>query len=159
MSTETVSIRGARTKGTGHYRRPGTRTTYCNRPAGAPNGMFAVLASWRLCTLCVKAEARDLAEATAVAADHTAPAPVVEQAPTTYRTRSTPLDRIRAGLAEAFADVDAALADREAMLAVQMVTEAEADAGTWRGEWIGERPTDGALFDLGPDVEQGALFA
>ncbi|PJN40496.1 hypothetical protein CG747_12555 [Streptomyces sp. CB02959] len=32
--------------------------------------------------------------------------------------------------------------------------------GTWRGGWIANTPpADTVLFDLGPDVEQGALFA
>lgn len=49
------------------------------------------------------------------------------------------------------------LEDAEALFAAQLVTEAEADAGTWRGEWIGEQVDDG-LFALEPAVEQGALF-
>ncbi|MGW0134845.1 hypothetical protein [Streptomyces sp. NPDC003299] len=49
--------------------------------------------------------------------------------------------------------------DVEAQQAAALVTEAEATAGTWRGEWIGEQTTDTApgLFPL--DREQGALFA
>jgi hypothetical protein len=50
--------------------------------------------------------------------------------------------------------------DVEALLAVRMVTEAEATAGTWRGAWIGDRPTGDTLFDLDTAAaEQGALFA
>ncbi|WP_258563734.1 beta-lactamase family protein [Streptomyces himalayensis] len=49
-------------------------------------------------------------------------------------------------------------ADREARLAAQLATEAEATDGTWRGEWIGEQ-ADGALFAIERDAEQGALFA
>lgn len=47
----------------------------------------------------------------------------------------------------------------EARYAAQLVTEADATDGTWRGEWIGERTTTTApaLFDL--DAEQGSLFA
>jgi hypothetical protein len=58
---------------------------------------------------------------------------------------------------QAEADV-AAVEDAEALYAAQLVTEADASDGTWRGEWIGERTTTTAptLFDL--DTEQGALF-
>lgn len=49
------------------------------------------------------------------------------------------------------------LEDAEALFAAQLVTEAEADAGTWRGEWIGQQADD-ALFALEPATEQGALF-
>ncbi|MFH9430252.1 hypothetical protein ACH4JZ_18415 [Streptomyces sp. NPDC017615] len=34
------------------------------------------------------------------------------------------------------------LAEAEALYAAQMVTEAEADDGTWRGAWIGNEPAD-----------------
>ncbi|MFB7029655.1 MULTISPECIES: hypothetical protein [unclassified Streptomyces] len=33
------------------------------------------------------------------------------------------------------------LTDAELLYAAQLVTEAEATDGTWRGEWIGDRPT------------------
>ncbi|MBK6018525.1 hypothetical protein [Streptomyces sp. MBT53] len=49
-------------------------------------------------------------------------------------------------------------ADAEAQLAAEVVTEAEAVAGTWRGEWIGEQPAADALFVVEQPVEQGALF-
>ncbi|MFE7316425.1 hypothetical protein ACFU7T_25535 [Streptomyces sp. NPDC057555] len=39
------------------------------------------------------------------------------------------------------------------------VEEAERADGTWRGGWIASAPADEALFDLGENVEQGALFA
>jgi hypothetical protein len=42
--------------------------------------------------------------------------------------------------------------------AAQLVTEAEATEGTWRGEWIGEQSAGDALFALEPATEQGALF-
>ncbi|MBP0456237.1 hypothetical protein [Streptomyces montanisoli] len=45
----------------------------------------------------------------------------------------------------------------ELRTAAQLVTEAEATEGTWRGEWIGEQPTDG-LFAVDLDADQGALF-
>lgn len=53
----------------------------------------------------------------------------------------------------------ATVEDAEALYAAALVTEAEATAGTWRGEWIGETDTAGALFSLTPNREQGALFA
>ena len=37
--------------------------------------------------------------------------------------------------------------DAEALYALQLVTEADATDGTWRGEWIGELPTDNTPFD------------
>ncbi|MFE5673856.1 hypothetical protein ACFQ7B_00300 [Streptomyces erythrochromogenes] len=48
--------------------------------------------------------------------------------------------------------------EAETLYAAALVTEAEADDGTWRGEWIGDQPTD-TLFAIERDVEQGALFA
>ncbi|MGI5041629.1 hypothetical protein ACM9HB_34935, partial [Streptomyces sp. JAC128] len=51
----------------------------------------------------------------------------------------------------------ATVADAEALFAAQLVTETDADAGTWRGEWIGEQVDDG-LFALESGAEQGALF-
>jgi hypothetical protein len=63
---ETYAVRGAALKTTGHYRRPGTRELFCGRPAGGRNGIFAVVRGWRLCKRCVRAEARDRAEAEAV---------------------------------------------------------------------------------------------
>ncbi|WP_416963110.1 hypothetical protein [Streptomyces sp. Agncl-13] len=68
MRPETHAVRGAALKITGHYRRPGTQDLYCGRPAGGRNGIFAAVHGWRLCTGCVRAEARDHAEAEAVAA-------------------------------------------------------------------------------------------
>ncbi|MFE7782053.1 hypothetical protein [Streptomyces nigrescens] len=47
--------------------------------------------------------------------------------------------------------------DAEALYAAQLVTDADATDGTWRGEWIGQQADDG-LFALSPEVEQGALF-
>ncbi|MFF3353367.1 DUF6884 domain-containing protein [Streptomyces sp. NPDC002917] len=60
---------------------------------------------------------------------------------------------------EPMAPADREAAEVEAMFAAQLVTEAEATVGTWRGEWIGQAAADGALFTLTPDREQGALFA
>ncbi|MFJ2196939.1 hypothetical protein [Streptomyces violaceusniger] len=45
--------------------------------------------------------------------------------------------------------------EAEALYAAQLVTEADANDGTWRGEWIG-KDTDATLFAL--PAEQGALF-
>ncbi|MFJ5999644.1 hypothetical protein [Streptomyces sp. NPDC092370] len=69
------------------------------------------------------------------------------------RAARTWLDR--AGRATTTLAADLAAAEDAASL----VTEAEATAGTWRGEWIGEHATAAApaLFPL--DREQGALFA
>ncbi|MEU9141695.1 DUF6884 domain-containing protein [Streptomyces sp. NPDC048404] len=54
---------------------------------------------------------------------------------------------------------NAQAADVEARLAAEMVTEADATDGTWRGEWIGPRADD-ALFTMDTShAEQGALFA
>ncbi|WP_371795996.1 hypothetical protein [Streptomyces sp. NBC_01718] len=57
------------------------------------------------------------------------------------------------------ATAEQAAAAVEARYGAELVTEAEATAGTWRGEWIGQAAADGALFTLAPDREQGALFA
>ncbi|MEV6074366.1 hypothetical protein AB0L80_04505 [Streptomyces sp. NPDC052069] len=51
------------------------------------------------------------------------------------------------------------IADAEALYAAALVTEAEANDGTWRGAWIGEQPADDVLFAVEGTVEQGALFA
>ncbi|MGW2063477.1 hypothetical protein ACWCO9_23045 [Streptomyces sp. NPDC001937] len=126
----TYAIRNARTKMTGHYRQDGTRTTYCNKPVGATNGEFATLTGWKLCTRCVKAEQRDRAHAAEVAAQFT--------------ERIAPADR------------EAAV---EARYAAELTTEAEATAGTWRGEWIGTHTTSTAPALFALPAEQGALFA
>ncbi|HEY1179072.1 MAG TPA: hypothetical protein VGF17_23205 [Phytomonospora sp.] len=135
---ETYAVKGAARKMTGHYRRPGTRDLYCNRPAGARNGHGATLAGWKMCTRCVKAEAADRAAATATAEAW------LDQPPT------SPL-------------MAAALlfgAQVEAVDNRRAAEQAEA-AGTWRAEWISARaasPTP-TLFDMDPEAEQGALFA
>ncbi|MGC9536588.1 hypothetical protein [Streptomyces sp. UG1] len=46
----------------------------------------------------------------------------------------------------------------EALYGAQMVTEAEATEGTWRGAWIGEHQAADALFVVDAPAEQGALF-
>lgn len=211
----TYSIRAAATKTTGHYRRPGTMTTYCT---GAPTDLHANTAqARRVCARCVKAEARDRAEATVTAtaalAPETAgtlpamvciqhgadcigdpkrrhnfhPAPTAAPHPIeTYYTLDcnnhgatcdgNPLQRhdyrhsvlstqdramIAAGTVPAWcrstADdhTDAATESRQA---AELITEAEATDGTWRGQWIGARDTGPTLFDVPAGREQGALF-
>jgi hypothetical protein len=134
---KTYAVRAARSKTTGHYRRPGTRDLYCGRPMGAPNGEFATLRGWKLCARCVKAEATDRATATATAEAW------LDAPPT------SPL----AAAALLFGAQVEAVDNRRAH-------EAET-AGTWRAEWIGARTraTAPTLFDVDPDTEQGALFA
>lgn len=249
-TTDTYAVRGARTKTTGHYRRPGTRTLFCNRPAGAPNGQFATLHGWKMCTPCIKAHAAEQTEAATVAETHTTlavatnafeqgaagllaaepiagrytlrvcedsavkcnrgqcrttstraagtldevraaaagfrhawpadengnPVEDAEQASAPHCTLhgqrcdhdprqrhtydATPAEQAAARAAYLLAEARAA-ADIEAQQAAALVTEAEATAGTWRGEWIGDRPTTApTLFDVEPAAaEQGALFA
>jgi hypothetical protein len=48
--------------------------------------------------------------------------------------------------------------DVEARQAAELITEAEATEGTWRGQWISQQANDAALFTLAADAEQGALF-
>ncbi|KAA6215132.1 hypothetical protein CP973_00235 [Streptomyces albofaciens JCM 4342] len=79
------------------------------------------------------------------------------------RTNPDPTDpEWRAALAELGTALDqwreADPIAREAIDAEQASDEDEA-AGTWREEWIGEQPTDDALFTIESPVEQGALFA
>ncbi|MGA5354031.1 hypothetical protein ACPCJU_16900 [Streptomyces thermodiastaticus] len=59
----TYAVRGATRKMTGHYRRPGTRTLYCGRPAGTPNDHARELTGFTLCAQCIKAEAAERAAA------------------------------------------------------------------------------------------------
>jgi len=248
----TYAVRGATRKMTGHYRRPGTRELFCGRPAGAPNDDARQLPGFRLCALCVKAEAADRATAEHTLAAHTLDGlaladragvtlamvgrgklphyaygdntlcgrPVdgarrTEQAAKLVRdgiavcarctsaadarayarrlATTAPLARAAVALAATVeqADTDRAtgrvrctvhgdqcdhnprrrhiyrpaadqdptpIEDAEAMLAVQLVTEAEATDGTWRGGWIGEQPDADTLFTIEPATEQGALF-
>ncbi|WP_162602856.1 hypothetical protein [Streptomyces sp. CS090A] len=48
--------------------------------------------------------------------------------------------------------------DAEALYAAQLITEADATDGTWRGAWIGEHQAADALFVVDQAEEQGALF-
>ncbi|WP_404959038.1 hypothetical protein [Streptomyces sp. 147326] len=53
----------------------------------------------------------------------------------------------------------ATVEEAEALYAAALVTEAEADEGTWRGAWIGEQQPADVLFAIeGGPIEQGALF-
>jgi hypothetical protein len=142
---KTYAVRAARSKMTGHYRRPGTRDLYCARPAGAPNGEFATLRGWKMCARCVKAEAADRAAATATAEAwlDTPPASTPTPAALALRAQVEYIDARRAEVVERRRVHD----EREAV-------------GTWRSEWIGARARSTAptLFDVDPDTEQGALF-
>lgn len=86
---ETHAVRGAAHQATGHYRRPGTLALYCGRAAGGRNAIFRTVRGWKLCRSCVKTEARDRSEATAVAAQHTTEQPAAVT-PAPARPRRTP---------------------------------------------------------------------
>ncbi|MFI8817473.1 MULTISPECIES: hypothetical protein [unclassified Streptomyces] len=86
---DTHAVRDAAHQATGHYRRPGTRTLYCGRPAGPRNGLFRTVRGWKVCRSCVNAEARDRAAAEAVAAEHTTEQPAAI-APAPACPRRTP---------------------------------------------------------------------
>ncbi|QLF83239.1 hypothetical protein QEN62_gp55 [Streptomyces phage AxeJC] len=80
----TYSIRAAVTKTTGHYRRPGTMTTYCT---GAPTDLHANTGkARRVCARCAKAEARDRSEAAAVAEEHREDLTATPEATQTWRS-------------------------------------------------------------------------
>lgn len=210
---KTYAIRNARTKLTGHLRRPGTRDAFggCG-PIGVPNGDFHGLKGWKMCTRCVKAEARDRAEALATATAVLDPATVgtlpamvcishgtectgnpkrrhiyraAQPATCSARrpgwttgpaigTNRLPCvldpdhtDDHRNAFGQTWPDYAAekaaalaVIAAEESRHAAELVTEAEATDGTWRGQWIGARDTTApTLFDVPADREQGALFA
>lgn len=83
---QTYAVRGAALKITGHYRRPGTAELYCGRPAGSRNGIFRDVNGWKLCTRCTTAEARDRAEAAAVADEHREDTTAAPAATSTWRS-------------------------------------------------------------------------
>lgn len=124
-------MRAARSKTTGHYRRPGTRDLYCARPAGAPNDEFATLRGWKMCARCVKAEAADRAAATATAEawlDTRAADKAARTSADTYFARNHPHVSALLGL-----DNDARLiALREAITAT---------GGTWNTDRVDETLT------------------
>lgn len=158
---KTYAIRDASRRAllTGHLRRPGTETTYCGRPIGTPNGDFHGLRGWTMHALCVQAEARDRAEATVTAtaaldpeSAGTLPAMVCIQ----HGDTCDGDPRRRHNFRPAPTDADRAAAELESRQMAELITEAEATDGTWRGEWIGARD-DATLFAL-PGAEQGSLF-
>ncbi|GAA5056369.1 hypothetical protein [Streptomyces similanensis] len=59
---------------TGHYKQPGSHLTYCGRHALARTSTHT-----KMCTRCVKAEARDRAEAEATANEHRQNAPTLAE--------------------------------------------------------------------------------
>lgn len=151
----TYSLNGAKRSMTGHYRVPGTRNTYCGKRVSGP--WPTKRAPWDICQTCAKAEARDRAEATATATAHLDPATAGTLPPMVCISHGTECDgnpRRRHIFRPAPTPADRAAAAHEARLAAELVTEAEANDGTWRGQWIGDTT---ALFDR--PVEQGALFA
>lgn len=74
-----------------------------------------------------------------------------EQAPA-FDTAARAVDAVDTGAAVATVE------EAEALYAAALVTEADADAGTWRGEWIGKQQAD-TLFAVEQTGEQGALFS
>ncbi|WP_406014340.1 hypothetical protein OG520_22215 [Streptomyces sp. NBC_00984] len=87
---DTHAVQGAAHQATGHYRRPGTRTLYCGRPAGGRNAIFAAVRGWKLCRSCAKAEQRDRTEAATVAEQHLADAPAAPTPAPARPRRTTP---------------------------------------------------------------------
>ncbi|MEV5131424.1 DUF6884 domain-containing protein [Streptomyces sp. NPDC053705] len=128
---------GLRNLTTGHVRDETTGRAYCGAQLAGPNGA-AVLT----CAAC--RQIRDTAVAVAVV-----------EADEQFAAVARAVDAVTYA-EETGAAVDT-VEDAEALYAAQLVTETDADAGTWRGEWIGQQVDDG-LFDLEPDAEQGALF-
>lgn len=74
-----------------------------------------------------------------------------------FRTTARATDAV--GYAEQVEAGVEAVVEAEALYAAQLVTEAEATAGTWRGEWIGQQDNADTLFAVERPVDQGALFA
>lgn len=132
--------RGLRNLTTGHLLDETTGRAYCGAELAGPNGA-AVLT----CAAC--RHVRDHQPADALEADLDAQ----------FARAARAVDAVTH--AEETGAPVTTLADADALYAAQLVTEADATAGTWRGEWIGERTTTTApaLFDLA--AEQGALFA
>ncbi|MEU8950913.1 DUF6884 domain-containing protein [Streptomyces sp. NPDC048489] len=130
---------GLRNLTTGHVLDEATGRAYCGAELAGPNGA-AVLT----CAAC--RHVRDTAAAVAVV-----------EADEQFATVARAVDAV--AYAEETGARVTALGDAEALYAAQLVTEAEATDGTWRGAWIGEQPTGDLLFTLDPGTEQGALFA
>ncbi|MDX3214558.1 hypothetical protein PV318_03230 [Streptomyces sp. ME02-6991-2B] len=149
---DTYATRGARTKTTGHYRRPGTRTLYCGRPAGTPNGIFATVKGWKLCARCVKAAAADRAEAQTTAAAHLAPAVEEQPLPAVVDAIEAATDTL---------DPDDDEDDTPTLPAVDTYA-ARLTRATWRDRFISTaRGVQLALDDYRATDhgDQGALFA
>ncbi|MFJ7267267.1 hypothetical protein ACIQV3_11480 [Streptomyces sp. NPDC099050] len=85
-----------------------------------------------------------------------APAQAVAEEAAAFETAARAVDAVEH--AEEAGAAVATVEEAEALYAAALVTEAEADAGTWRGEWIGEQQAD-TLFAVERPVEQGALFS
>ncbi|MFJ2892508.1 hypothetical protein ACIO53_41420 [Streptomyces sp. NPDC087305] len=80
----------------------------------------------------------------------------VDQAAEQFETVARAVDAVEyAEQVEAGVDT---VVEAEALYAARLVTEAEATAGTWRGQWIGRTDPGATLFDLDL-ADQGALFA
>ncbi|MER6196750.1 hypothetical protein ABT234_05135 [Streptomyces sp. NPDC001586] len=102
----------------------------------------------QLCARCIKAaEKRAYARAVA-AADREAAA--------AFAAVARAVDAVEH--AEETGAAVATVEDAEALYAAALVTEVEADEGTWRGEWIGEQQPADVLFTVAGPIEQGALF-
>ncbi|MFI8850769.1 hypothetical protein ACIGW3_11375 [Streptomyces sp. NPDC053499] len=70
----------------------------------------------------------------------------------------TPWETCDPAPAEAPTLIRRATTDTELADTIAAVEQAEAAAGTWHGEWIGEQQADDTLFTVEQDAEQGALF-
>ncbi|TFV32286.1 hypothetical protein E4K10_18140 [Streptomyces sp. T1317-0309] len=126
---------------TGHYRKPGTRTSYCGRRVSAPQPTRPMA----MCKPCVKAEARDRAEATAIANQHRAEH---------IDTDAAHAEAIVIEAAEqAIADAVWADADQLATALLERLNRT-----TWHGPFIPANADDATLFALTDNAEQGALF-
>lgn len=150
---------------------PRNDDTLCGREVtaySAGSDLLALLNKGReLCTPCIKA-AEHRAYALSLAAASPLAAAAVELAETVEATLAEREQVEAFGAAARAADAveyaeeaDAKVAtveEAEALYAAALVTEAEADSGTWRGEWIGEQPATLTPFDV-EAAEQGALFA
>lgn len=119
----------------------------------------------QLCARCItaaeaRAYTRALAAASPLAAAAVALAETVEatdEEAAAFATVTRAADAVEH--AEETGAAVASVEDAEALYAAALVTEADADAGTWRGEWIGEQQAADTLFAIEGPVEQGALFS
>ncbi|WP_405508818.1 hypothetical protein OG323_22640 [Streptomyces cyaneofuscatus] len=134
--------RGLRNLTTGHMLDETTGRAYCGAELAGPNGA-AVLT----CTACRHHRAAldaVVTVAAAVEADN-------ELGVVAYAVDAVEhAEQVEAGVET--------VEDAEALFAAQLVTEADATDGTWRGAWIGEHQAADVLFALNQVEEQGALF-